>query len=193
MPTPIDRTGDFRGQIVWSAVKKYDSGAVAIHVVARVDGAWNYDTEEWEDWREYDMEAEGFLFVIGKNGAPNQTQVEALCKHAGWNGSYAAIAREEWKPPACQFSIEENTYKDKTSYRIAWLNAYGATVGPKGLSPDEAKALDTQFGASMRAIIGNAKRNGNPPTGKPKDPPEQAPPLTAEQAKKEADERDIPF
>lgn len=202
MGTAIDRIGDFRGQIVWAIVKPpYDSGAEAIEIVARIDEAWNYETEEWEDWRQYDMEVEGLLFVYGKGGKPNQTQITALHSHAGWDGTYTSISAETWKPSPCQFSVEEDEYKGKVRYRIAWLNAYDGPVGgsTKPLPLDKAKALDAQHGGSVRAIIGNAKRNATAPTGKPQSPPPQtAPPLTAEQTKVEVAESkpgddDIPF
>ena len=127
------------------------------------------------------------------------SQVKALGEYAGWDGSFSSIAEGKWQPTPCQFSVEENEHKGKVTYRIAWLNGYDSPVGGKGLSPDEAKKLQTQHGASMRALIGNAKRNAAPPTGAPQTPPtqapEQAPPLTAEQAKIEAEtvKDDVPF
>ena len=172
MSTEMDREGDFQIQIKESGVQKYDSGATAIAVVAKVLAQFNHETGEWEDWSQYDVDVRGYLNIIKKDGTVNTSQVEALCKYAGWNGSLAMIAEGDWKPTKCQCSVKENVYNYQTSYRIGFINAFDRVPGGLGtMKPEDAKALDTQFGAALRAVAGTATHGTTKPAGKPAAPP----------------------
>lgn len=172
MSTEMDREGDFQIQIKEYGIQKYDSGATAIAVVADVLAQYNHETGEWDDWSGYDVIARGYLNIIKKDGTVNTSQVEALSKHCGWTGSLAMIAEGDWKPTPCQCSIQENTYKDQTSYRINFINAFDRVPGGIGtMKPEDAKALDMQFGGALRAAAGNANHGKTTPAGKPASPP----------------------
>jgi hypothetical protein len=172
MSTDIDREGDFQIQIREAGVQKYDSGATAIAVIANVLAQFNHETGEWDDWSQYDVVARGYLNIIKKDGTINKSQVESLCKHAGWNGSLAMIAEGEWKPTPCSCNIEANEYKDQVSYRIGFINAFDRVPGGLGtMKPEDAKSLDAQFGSAMRAIAGSATHGNTKPAGKPSSPP----------------------
>lgn len=171
MSTEMDREGDFQIAIKEYGVKKYDSGATAISVVASVLAQWNPETSQWDDWTGYDVEVHGYLIIIKKDGKLNAGQVEALCKHAGWNASLTAVAEGSWKPTPCQASVEANTYNDTTTYRIGFINAFDRIPGGVGgLSPDEAKALDNQYGAALRAVAGSSLHGTTKPAGRPPAP-----------------------
>lgn len=163
MSQAIDRTGTFRGQISSYELREYQSKAVAVAVSADIHEAWNEETQEWEDWRQYDVEAKGDLFVIKKNGSPNQSQVEALIQYAGWNGDLESVAGDAWKPTPCQFDVQESEYKDVVTFRIAWINSYDRHPSAGGVDAGRAKELQSLFGPKLRAVAGNVKRNV-PPT-----------------------------
>jgi len=164
MPQELTQAGDFRGEICSYKLQEYQSSAVAIGVLANVHDVWNPETREWEDWRQHGFQAPGYIFVIKKDGALNESQVSALVLHAGWDGNMESITAKTWKPTPCQFSVEENTYKESTSYRVAWINGYDSEPGAGGVDPTRARELQNKFGSQLRAVAGNAVRNALPST-----------------------------
>jgi hypothetical protein len=107
----------------------------------------------------------------------NEKQIEALVKCAGWDGNLSSLVDGSWTPTPLQVSVEEDTYKEQTRYRIAWLNPVDRTPGGGSLSnidTSNVKALEARFGSPIRAIVGSAKRNAAPTTGKPPAPPKPA-------------------
>lgn len=174
MPQPVDRVGDFRGTIIEYGLREYESGSVAVAIVAQLDELFSDD--QWHPWGEYQMEATGYIIIIKKDGSTNQKQIEALCQFAGWDGSITSIVQGQWKPTPCQFNIKENVYQGQTSYRIEFVNAFDRTPGGALNNVDESKAKDLQarFGSSLKAIAGNVKRNAPPVNGsKPAAPPKK--------------------
>jgi len=184
MPQLVDRAGTFRGEIVEYGMLQAESGATAVKIFARLDEYW--DEDQWVDWKKYEMQAHGNLWIIKKDGSRNQRQVEALCRHAGWDGD-PYFAQGRWEPSPCQFTITEeppNDYHEDTRYSIAWLNAWERTPGAQGnMSEDALKALANQHGAALRAIAGNVRRNAPAPEGKPPAPPKTPAAITPEEAR----------
>lgn len=170
---PIDRAGDFRGEIFEYGIREFESGSIGVTFTARLDEYWN--GQEWEDWRQYGFYARGTSFVIKKTGETNQPAVDALVKCAGWDGTFSSIDNRTWKPVACQFSVGPNEYKGETTYRVDFLNEYDRQVGQaSNVDSAKAKALDAKYGSSLRAIVGTAKRNAAPASGKPMPKPAPA-------------------
>jgi hypothetical protein len=179
MSQEINQNGIFRGQILEFGLYEPESGAVGVSVKARIDEQWNTETKAWDDWREYDVTADGTVWVIKKDGSLNDKQVESLIKATGWDGNIEAVRNGEWQPTPCQLVVNEDTYKDEVRYKISFVNEYDRTPGAVGnVSPDRAKQLQTQYGAQLRALAGNVLRNAAPPAGKPKAPKPAAKPAT---------------
>jgi hypothetical protein len=174
MSQPLEQAGSFRGEIYYYAVKNEASGAVAIVVHATIHEVWNPDTKEWEDWRRYEFDVVGYQYVITKTGAANKRTVTALVMHTGWDGNLESVSAGTWTPLPCQFSVEENEYKGKSSYRISWINAYDSAPGSGSVSPEKARQLQNKFGSQLRAIAGDAVRNSMTPKA-----PEPAAPTAA--------------
>lgn len=171
----VDRKGQFRGQILDYGLQKVDSGAVGVRLHVRLDAFWN--GEAWDDWSGANVDAWGTLWIVKKDGTVNNNSVDSLVKYAGWDGSLKSIVENTWEPTPCQVSISEEEYKGEMQYRIAYVNDLertpGANVG--NVTSDDLKALEARFGASLRAVAGNAKRNTAPPaTAKPAAPPRPA-------------------
>ena len=166
----LEQEGTFRGPIVDFGVNAADSGAKAVSLTVSIEDI--YHEGVWVDWREYAMEVKGDIWIIKKDGLPNERQVRALAEYAGWDGSFVSLANGTWQPTPVQVQVQGDEYKGQTKFRIAWVNAYDSTPGGGGnVTPDAAKALEAQYGSQMRAIASSAKRSqAPPPAGGPTKP-----------------------
>jgi len=162
MTQQIDREGVFQGIITeYGLREKSETGTLAVAIKAQLDAMWN--GEGWDDWKEFEMEASGFLYIIKKDGQPNTGQVESLVRHAGWDGALKSLIDGTWQPTPCQFTIKANEYQGKTDYRIDFINELNRVPGQmSNVTDDKLKALEAKFGAPLRAIAGSAKRNAAP-------------------------------
>ncbi len=172
----VDRAGTFRAEIFEYGLDEKDSGSVALSVKATLTEMWNQETGEWESWEQYSQEAMGDIYIIKKDKTPNVKAIESVVKCAGWDGRCQSIADKSWEPTPCQVSVKENTYEGNTRYRIEFINEFdrvpGGNVG--NVDADKAKALDTQFGSSFRAIVGNLKKSKPAEGSRPAAPPPKA-------------------
>lgn len=197
----IDREGTFRGQITSYALQETKSSALTIKIHARIDEAWVDDEQGkggWQDWREYECEATGYIWIIKKDGTDNAVQVRALVEHAAWDGTLVSISDRAWQPTPCQFVVTEdspNDFHTDTRYRIAWLNNYDQVPTGGNVDHARAKELDTKYAARFRAVAGDVRRNATVPAGNPPLPPATASQgVTREEAAAtQSNGKDIPF
>jgi hypothetical protein len=194
---PCDRDGTFRGVIVEYGLKDFQSGSTAVKYRAELSEMYNFETEQWMPWEEYQMEVYGDQFVVKKDGKLNTNGVNALMNHAGWNGSFDAIHNNRWRPTPCQFKVTAEEYQGKTYYKVAFINGFDDVPGGSMPSLDEkrVKQLDETFTKQLRALGGNQARNEvAPPAGsRPAPPSKSAPPAKREEAPAPATGDDIPF
>lgn len=169
---PVDRVGVFQAEIVESGLNEAESGSVGINLRCRLTAWWDASTQKWVDWIPYDMEADGCLWVVKKDGNPNERAAESLIRHAGWDGTFASIAGGTWQPHPIQVEIKEDEYKGNKRKRIEFVNDHNRTPGTLN-NVDAAKAgvLDTRLGATFRALSANVGRNRVPVSSKPSPPP----------------------
>lgn len=161
MSMMVERDGVFQGRILEYGLREFESGAVAITIRAALDTIW--DGEQWLDWKQYDMEAIGSLFIIKKDGTINTQAVESVIKAAGWDGSMNSVVHGTWQPTPCQFVIRGETYKNAMTYKIAFVNEFNSSPGGMtNIDADKAKQMEAKYGASLRAVAGNVKRNAMP-------------------------------
>ena len=202
MTKPLEWAGSCRGQIIEYGLAKMDSGATAVNITARVDEYWDTEEKAWKDCRTnesdkaIELEAEGAIWIIKKDGKINQSQAESLMQHADWDGKPTSIQNGSWKPTPCSFVVNKDTYKDESRFRISWLNDYNREPGASGnVSPEQAQELESQYGSQLRALAGNVARNDvPPPEGKPPAPTSAAPPgITPAEATAGAEGDDVPF
>ncbi len=193
---PCDRPGNFRASIVDYGLVEEQSGAIAISLSVKLLEYWEKNQEEpgWISWAEYNMSAEGKIYVIKTDKTVNQRQAEALMKFAGWDGSFDSIANNTWIPSPFACTVEPNEYKGVTTYRVGFINDYNRAPGMvSNVSADKAKALQTQYGSSLRALAGTVKRNGSTPSGTPQAPPKPPPVHSTALADPPLKDGDIPF
>lgn len=171
MSQPVDREGQFRADIIAYGLKEMESGAMSVSIRAKLTQF--YDGVEWLPWEEYGMEAEGDIWIVKKdNGGLNSNGVQSLVNHAGWDGNMESIVNETWQPSACQVAVKREEYKGNVRFKIAFVNDWNRTPGAmSNIDAAKAKELQARFGAQLRAIAGNVKRNGSPPASKPATPP----------------------
>ena len=171
MQQPCDREGTFQAQIESYGLREVDSGAISVTINARLLALW--DGQQWEPWDNYDMVAEGDIWIVKKDGQPNQNGIESLVKFAGWDGDMISIPSMGWQPTPCQVVVKRDDYKDQTRYKIAFINDHDRRPGAmSNVDATKAKDLQNRYGAQLRAIVGNARRNGPAPNaGAPKPPP----------------------
>lgn len=176
MSQPINQSGNFRGEIIEFGVYAPESGAVSIAVKVRVDECWNAETKAWDDWRSYEVEADGNIWIVSgkeKGNQPLPSGIESLVKFAGWDGNLESVTNGQWTPTPCQFVVNEeaaNKYHAEPTYKVSFLNDYNRTPGAGNVTPERAKALQAQYGSQFRALGGNVARNAEAPKTKPKAP-----------------------
>lgn len=185
---PVDREGTFRGTISSYGLTEAESGAVGVNLKVTLTEWWN--GEEWLPWTDYNMEADGAIWIVKKDGQINKLAAESLMKFAGWDGNIEAIAMETWAPCPCAVAVTQEEYKGIKRFRVSFINDHNRTPGAmSNVSGDKVKALQNRFGSQFRALTGNLNRNGAPvppPTTKPLAPP---PPQFAQ----DGNGKDIPF
>lgn len=197
MTVMIDRIGRFRGQIreyYLTPSTKAESKSVGLFLEFLVEECWDPEAKSWVDWRGSDVIANGWKYIIGRDGQLSTRAVEEVIEATGWDGNIRSIAEAKWTPAPCQFTITEEEYNGEKRYKLGFLNPWDSEGQSGGGRVDQAgvKALEAQYGAQLRALAASKKRNSTPaPAGKPSAPPKAAPKPPAPVAAESAD--DVPF
>lgn len=190
---PCDREGIFRAEITEFGLKEMDSGSMSVAIRARLTEWFDPANQVWLPWSEYEHEAEGDVWIVKKDGSVNQPAVESLIRWAGWDGNIESVTNETWKPTPCQVTINRETYKEKTRFKISFINNFDRQPGGmSNVSADKAKSIQSRYGPQFRAIAGNASRNGSTPAGSPPAPARPATPPAPPPAPEPQEEK-IPF
>jgi hypothetical protein len=184
MSIECDRAGTFRGKIFEYGLYEAQSGAVAVTIKAKLTEFYDAENSAWVPWEEYDMEVEGNVWVIKKNnGGVNEAAAKSLVECTGWDGKFSSVRDGSWHPSPCQFSVTHQPYEGVDYYKVNYVNDFDRTPGGGGLGnvdESKAKAIDSQYGASMRALFSGTKRNATKPaTNAPKSPPKKPAPVTS--------------
>jgi len=197
---PCDREGVFKATITEYGLSEMESGAVGVNIRASLLSMWKPGEDYWEDWAQYEMEAEGTIWILKKdNKGPNDLGVKSLIEFAGWDGDVASITNATWQTLPCQVVVKRDEYNGQTRYKIAFINAVDQVPGGLNrVSPDRAKALSTQYGSQFRAIAANVSRNKSSaipgvPATPPAPPPAPAPAVTPGTHPSQVQGDNIPF
>lgn len=172
MAQQLNQAGTFRGNIIDHGLFEAESGAVGVNLKFQILEAWDADAQAWTDWAEYDVECDGCVWVVKKDGTVNQAQSQSLMKAAGWNGDLASIGTAAWECKPCAVVVNKDEYKGDVRYRIAFVNEFDRTPGGVGnCDPEKAKALQAKYGSQFRALAGSVNANKQAPAAnKPKMP-----------------------
>lgn len=182
MSMVLKTTGEYRGPIFDYALieKKNDKGefnGLSLSIKISASEVWmtpeGATAPTWLDCSSWDAHGEGYIVLISKAGKVNENQINRLIKYTNWDGDFQSMADHAWEPRPVRFDIQQNEYNGEVSYRINWINAFDSEPGGAGgnVDADRAKALNSQYGAAIRALRGNQIRAATPPSaGKPQAP-----------------------
>ena len=167
----LNQEGRFRAHIIDFGLIEADSGAVGVSLTCKVTDAWSGDG--WTDWTGYEEQlAFGCVWVIKKDKSTNNKAVESLTNHAGWDGKFSSIVDRTWQATPIQIVVKAEEYKGEKQYKIAFVNDFNSVGTQQGVDAAKARQYDSVHGASIRALMGTAKRNATPPPANgPKSPP----------------------
>lgn len=201
MPIEMDREGVFRGKITEYELKEFDSGSTAIALVCTTDEMWDADSQTWIPWAEYDMEARGDIFIIGKGGKLLDNNIRDLNRYAGWDGNPMSVVNGEWNTLPIQFTIKlEANEKFGDKFRLGFIKAYDKVPGGQfTCDPEQARQIANKYGSKFRALCSEVPAAAKP-AGKPATPPRPPKPapltpanVAAQKAGSSADPGDVPF
>ncbi len=160
----IEQEGTFRGCINGYYIRESStSDAVAVAIRVTIDEIWHQ--EAWCDYSEYKMEATGDLWIIKRDGKPNDRQVRSLMDYAGWDGDFQSIYEDKWSASPIQIVVKENADRDgNAEFRIAWINGFDDVPGGSGgrINQDGVKQLQQRYGAQMRALASTSQHASLP-------------------------------
>lgn len=101
-------------------------------------------------WDSYDEEIVGFLLLFNStdefNAETKMLNYEQLQLALGWNGqSFGDLANGSFVGKRVMFRVDEDTYNDKTSLKVNWIDAENASPerSLKTLDADTLKGLDS--------------------------------------------------
>lgn len=194
MPQWIDRPGIFRGTPIEVGIQDSDnSSSLGLRVVMTVQEYLNQQTNEWEDWNQFDFRASGTFWIIKKDGSLNDnpdpdkfSTVRMVRDILGWDGNLENPDVGVLNP--CQFTVNEEDYKGKAQFKLGFLNHWDFKPGPKTVDPATVKKLSVQHGSKLRAFFGQKQTKAPAPAGRPAAPP--APPKSAPPS--QIEEGDLP-
>lgn len=149
----IDRVGTFRGGVVDAAVSVTKNGFPQFVIQFRATEYYDEEAGVWIDWSEYD-ENEITAYQVLFDGKDNKTlNCQQIEKVFGWDGlSFEALNNADYSKVNLQFRIAENTYNDKTSLQVEWLDVYDATPGRrvKKLDASDLKQLQGKYASLLK-------------------------------------------
>ncbi len=148
----IYREGTFKAKNINHGVSTTKNGYPQF--VAKFSAIEIWDEEEgvWVDWSEYDQQITGYSVLFGGKGETLTCQ--QLKKALGWDGqSFTTLDSGDYSDVIVQIRVEEQTYEDKTSLQIAWIDEETAAPGTSVKKLDKAglSALDAQYAKLLKA------------------------------------------
>jgi hypothetical protein len=178
MPLELDREGTFKAIITdWYVKRSESSDSIAVSCRFAVRAQKNEEDGTWEDWSAFEEHVfGGDYWVVGKDGGINEMAVEQLVRSAGWDGKLESVRSGLPKIPVVQVVVKANTYKDRTTYKAAWMYPENYVGGKAGAveGSDEVRQLDNRYGSLLRASASSVKVPGAEkpaPAAKAKRPP----------------------
>jgi hypothetical protein len=178
--------GNFRGTIVDAGIDVTSGGFPQFVAKLHVDEMYDEEAKEWAVWEDFGWEGnEGdmrdivsYNILMGQKGATRSH--EQVVKITGWAGdSFAALAAMDCVGMQIQWRNEENTYQEKTSVQVSWIDVYDAEPGGtvRKLDAKGIKDLDAKYKAFMpnAAKPEKAASSGKRGTKKPATAPVEEP------------------
>lgn len=167
----INRPGKWLAVTTVGAIEQKQSGSVqfngsfvATHEL--VGGQWTEINPQ--------MDINGFLNIVMKNGSPNEKSIEKLRDAYGWDGSDPTWLQDT-DLSSIQVQITTDWEDDQNGVpkiRMKWIYPAGRDTAIKKADESTKRGIREQFGAKFRALSGGT--SATPPV-----PPRTAPPAAA--------------
>lgn len=145
----IDREGRYKGNEIDRGVEQKTTGTIQAAVRFLVVEAFNPETQAWEDWSGYNMEATRYETIRNKDGNLNEIGMSNLIQHLGWDGASLESFQNGELKQGVEFYVGMskggNGYEPRLE--VKWP---GGEL--KKMEASEIKALDFQLGAKFRAM-----------------------------------------
>ncbi len=182
----IDRAGLYRGEIEDFAVSITRKAELPQLVVTfAATELYDAETDEWNDWAEYEQTLTGYFVLVTKDANGNVVKClnyDQVMEAVDWDGeTYSGLAAMDLKGKVVQFRVIEDTYKDTKTLKVNWIAAAGADIGLKKLSGKDLTDLDAGFSV---ATAKKASTPATPKKGKPAAPKKLATPKPPSAPKK---------
>lgn len=171
----IQTEGTFRGNVLESGVNVSKGGFPQLLLSLRGIELWDEETSEWVDWSavpENDLTAYLILIDSKDKQTFNYKKVQEVF---GWNGvSFAELDAMDLSQIPLQFRVASNTYQEKTTLQVEFIDAYDAVPGRTIRKLDAAglRSLDAKFKGVMK---GAAPAKAPAKAAAPKAPKAKAP------------------
>jgi hypothetical protein len=183
--------GNFRGTIVDAGVAVTSGGYPQLVAKLHVEEMWDEDVKEWAAWEDFGWDKEeikdrsivAYNVLFGKKGCT--LSGEQVMKITGWEGdSFASLAAMDLEGTKLQWRNEENTYEQKTSVQVTWIDLYDAEPGGtvRKLDDKGIKDLDAKFAEFFNSSV----KAESAPAGGRKRGTRKAAAAPAEEPKEEA-------
>lgn len=168
MTVDLDRDGIFRAiPDAWRVgEQKEGSQSVPIIINWAVTEWYNQETGEWVAWPD-GYGAEGYHYIVKKDGNINQTGVDQLAKSIGWNGDLDIVGSTAPPDVVAQITVKSETYEGKTRRKVQWVNP-GDFVPAQGASPEAVKKMSGLYGSRLRAAAAAAAKAAKPMAAPPR-------------------------
>lgn len=147
MSEPLTKEGKYRARIVGYWPDESQKGAFGVKLKCEVT-ATSSSEGGWIDCEPCDVE--GTIWLIKKDGEPNEGAVKSLMEHAGWDGNLESLV-DGWVPKPVCIEVKNEEYNGVTRTRVAFINGYdsGGSVTRTRLAELQAK-----FGHRLAALGG---------------------------------------
>ncbi|KKL81766.1 hypothetical protein LCGC14_1991480 [marine sediment metagenome] len=142
----------YRGKILDHGVAQTKNGFPQFEGALQAVEAYDEEEKQWVNWADVEQkDITAFLVLFGSKGETLTNQ--QLKKVTGWDGlSFQALAAMDLSEVGIQFRVEENTYEDKTTLQVSWIDEYDAEPGRSVRKLDAAglKAIDAQYASMLK-------------------------------------------
>ena len=166
----IDRISTFRGSIVEHTVNKSSGGFAQWQAQLLAAEIYDEDEKAWVDFSDYDAREITTFLVLFDSKEQATLNCHQVKKITNWDGlSFfdpdCGLSNLDLSKVGIQWRVEENTYNDKTSLQVSWVDEYDAAPGRtvRKLNPDDMRALDAQYAS----ILKNTGKKAAPAKAKP--------------------------
>lgn len=169
MATKVDQIGTYLAEVADSSIsttkKGFPQWVARLKITHKyIDNPaemahWKLEEPAYVDYSSFDEEIVGFFVLF--NNADVFDESSALLNYkqlqlaTGWDGSeFDSLGNGSLNSKSVMIRTEENTYQDKTSIQVTWIDAADATPGRtlKSLDAADLKVLSSKLKIAKKPV-----------------------------------------